>query len=124
MELSLRMVRGELFVVRGAWLGTPGEGALVSAVGPAVLAQCPGKRIGVNERESQVQMPAPAFGVSEAARQLADGQRHLVHGEEIRVHSLARVEPRLLAGVRGQGLPLDGMNGSRIHKRAGDDAAS
>src|SRR5687767_3806024 len=60
----------------------------------------------------------------EATRQFPDRQRHLVHRAQIRIHSLACIEPGFLAGMRREGFPLLLVNGSRIYECAGNDSSA
>ena len=60
----------------------------------------------VGTAKPKVQMPSPAFGVFEDARDAANFSVEASHGIEIRIETLAFVEPELLAGVFGQHLFL------------------
>ena len=82
------------------------------------------ERIGVLGAEAIMQMPPPTFGMLEAARHAADFERHAVQHAQVGVHALSLIEPLLLAGVRGEGLALAGMDARGVHERAGDDASA
>src|SRR5262245_35528686 len=77
------------------------------------LAQCPfvvriiptrrsqqlAQRIIIGRSESKMRMPAPAFGVFEAAGHSAHRAAHAFHFGQIRIHALADVEPFFLSLV-------------------------
>ena len=62
-----------------------------------------------------VAMPPPAFGVLELLGHAAHCQRHLLHGQQVAVQTLADIEPLLLALVRRErGVVLRGWRVVRL----------
>ena len=82
------------------------------------------ERVGLLGAESEVRMAAPSLGEGEAARHLTDRARHLVHGIEVGVHALTRIEPGFLARVRGQGVTFCGLHFRGIDIGARDNQSA
>ena len=69
-------------------------------------------------------MASPPLGILERLGELADLATHLLHGDQIRIHALAVIEPFLLALVTGEHLPLAREHRGDVRVHAGEDAPS
>src|SRR5688572_452968 len=62
-------------------------------------------------------MSAPSLGMLETARKLSDRQRRLFHGAQIRIHTLANIQPFLLRSMRCERSQFYRVRRSGVHKQ-------
>src|SRR5437016_14105756 len=80
----------------GSWvfrLADSGRTRIIVRVRQSVVAQRVPQRIGLPRPEAKLRVSPPAFREPIPPRHFADGQRQLIHGLQIAIHSLAEVEP-------------------------------